>query len=129
MPQLLQTDANPGTASWTDNGQVSTLNELADPGDGQAIPVTASVAVGLVTTGAETRTIAAPTFVGQEIALYFQVDGGDCVVTVAQPINVAGNNTITFADANDSVLLKAFYTGFVPRWRIVHNDGAALTTV
>lgn len=127
MPQLLQTDANPGTAAWADNGAVTLVNSVADPGDGAAIPVDASAAIGLVTLAAETRTIAAPTFVGQEIALYFQVDGGDCVVTVAQDINAAGNTTITFADAGDSVLLKAFYNGFVPRWRIIHNDGATLS--
>ena len=44
-------------------------NAVPDPGDGGAIPVTNGGNVSLVTEGAETRTLAAPSFVGQELSL------------------------------------------------------------
>lgn len=102
---------------------------IPDPGDAGAISVQKSGYVNLVTTGAETRTLAAPLFVGQLIQLNFITDGGDCVVTVATTVNQTANNTVTFADAGDHQLLQAGQTGTNLRWREVANDGAALTTV
>jgi len=102
---------------------------IADPGNGEAIPVTTSGHVPLVTAGSETRTLAVPSFVGQELLLYILTDGGTCVITVAAPINQTGNNTITMADANDSIRLHAIQDGANRRWRVVCNDGAALSTV
>ena len=104
-------------------------NAITDPGDGEAIPVTASGTVAIVTAGAETRTLAVPAFVGQELLLYMKTDGGDGVVTVAAAINQAGNNTITFNDAGDTVRLVAIEVGSNKRWRVVVNDGATLSTV
>lgn len=102
---------------------------ITDPGNAGAIPVTASGFCPIVTAGAETRTIAAPTITGQELWLLFKTDGGDCVITVATFINQAGNNTITLNDAGDAVLLKAKLNGNNKRWSVVVNDGAALSTV
>lgn len=102
---------------------------ISDPGDGEAIGVDKSGYVNLVSAGAETRTIAAPTFVGQLLQLNFQTDGGDCVITVATTVNQTGNNTLTFADAGDHLLLQAGQSGANLRWRVVANDGVALTTV
>ncbi len=111
---------------------------IADPGDGEAIPVSAATiadgTVGrgycaLTTAGAETRTIAAPTVVGQELLVWLDTDGGDGVVTVAHAINQAGNNTITMADAGDYFTLRAYTLGGALKWKIVENDGAALSTV
>ena len=90
---------------------------IADPGDAGAIPVTGSGSVPLVTTGAQTRTLADATFAGQLLNLSFKTDGGDCVVTSASPVNQTGNNTMTFADVGDQLLL------------IGSNDGVALSTV
>ena len=104
-------------------------NGIADPGNAGAIPVTASGYVDLVSAAAETRTLAAPTFKGQELLLNFKTDGGDCVVTCATLVNQTGNNTITFNDAGDSVLLVAKTSGANIRWTVVSNDGAALSTV
>jgi predicted RecA/RadA family phage recombinase len=104
-------------------------NEIADPGDGEAIPVTATGSVSLVTTGAETRTLAAPTFVGQQLNIGFKTDGGDCVITCATGVNQTGNNTLTAADAGDLIGLVAVRSGANLRWRVAHNDGVALTTV
>lgn len=102
---------------------------ITDPGNAGAIAVTKSGYCPLVSAGAETRTLAAPSFIGQRILLYLKTDGGDCVVTVATGINQTGNNTITFNDAGDTVELVAKENGANKRWTLVVNDGAALSTV
>jgi hypothetical protein len=102
------------------------LREVADPGNGLAIPVVESGFVPLVTGGAETRTIAAPSFVGQELELFLKTDGGDCVITVATGVNQTGNTTITFNDAGDVVVLRAIQSGANLRWRVLLNDTCAL---
>lgn len=105
-------------------------NAIADPGDGQAIPVTASGSIPITTAGAETNTMAIPTFVGQQISLICDVyAAGDRVVTVASAINQTGNNTITFGAAADFIVLTAAQLGGVLVWRVTANDGAGLTTV
>lgn len=104
-------------------------SEVGDPGNGGAIPVDAPGFVNLVTAGAETRTLAAPSFQGQVLQLDFQTDGGDCVVTASAAVNQTGNNTLTFADAGDQLLLIAGRSGANLRWRVVANDGVALSTV
>lgn len=102
---------------------------ITDPGNAGAIPVTASGSVQIVTAGAETRTLAVPTFVGQQLAISMKTDGGDCVITVAAAINQTGNNTITLNDAADFILLTAIQSGSNYRWKVTANDGASLTTV
>jgi len=99
---------------------------ITDPGNGGAIPITNSGTCSLVTTGAQTRTLAAPTFVGQMISLAMKTDGGDCVVTCATGINQTGNTTITLNDAGDVVVLAAIEVGANKRWRVVVNDGCTL---
>ena len=102
---------------------------ITDPGDAGAISVQTSGYVSLVSGGAETRTMAAPLFIGQEIQLDFKTDGGDCVVTISTAVNQTGNNTLTFADAGDQVVLRAGQSGTNLRWREQSNDGVALSTV
>ncbi len=102
---------------------------IADPGDGNAIPVTRSGSVAITTTGAETRTLAIPGLAGIELAISMDVDGGDGVITVASAFNQTGNNTITLNDAGDIVLLKAVQVAGALVWRLVVNDGATLATV
>lgn len=104
---------------------------IKDPGDAGAIPVppNESAVCNLVTGGAETRTLAAPKVEGQTLQLNFKTDGGDCVITASAGVNQTGNNTLTFADAGDHLLLQAGRSGANLRWRIVANDGIALTTV
>jgi predicted RecA/RadA family phage recombinase len=111
-------------------GLQSTLTgAIPDPGDAGAIPVVQSGYVPIVTGGSETRTLAIPTFVGQELLLFIKTDGGTCVITVASAINQTGNNTITMADVNDSIRLHAIDNDGTLIWRVVCNDGAALSTV
>jgi hypothetical protein len=103
---------------------------IADPGDGGAIPVTRSGTVAITTTGVDdTRTLAIPGKAGIKLAISLDVDGGDAVITVAAAINQTGNNTITMGDAGDTVVLAAVQVGGALVWRLIVNDGAALTTV
>lgn len=102
---------------------------IADPGNAGAIPVTGSGYVAIVTAGSETRTLAAPTFVGQELLLYIKTDGGTCVITVASAVNQTGNNTITMADVRDVIRLVAIESGSNKVWHVASNDGAVLSTV
>ncbi|HAR46638.1 MAG TPA: hypothetical protein DCS05_10890 [Nitrospiraceae bacterium] len=107
----------------------STSNSITDPGNAGAIPVTASGAVQIVTAGAETRTLAAPSFIGQILEICMKTDGGDGVITCATTVNQTGNNTITLNDAGDCVTLIAKQNGANLRWSVLANDGATLSTV
>lgn len=105
---------------------------IADPGDAGAISVAEGWAVCSLVTAAsgETRTLADPQRVGARISFGFKTDGGgDCVITAASPVNQTGNNTLTFADAGDHLVLEAIEDGSDIEWRIVANDGVALSTV
>lgn len=102
---------------------------IADPGDAGAIPVTKSGSVAITTEDAETRTIAIPAIAGITIAISLDVDGGDCVITAAAAINQTGNNTITMGDAGDIIVLTAVQVASALVWRVVVNDGCALSTV
>ena len=101
--------------------------QIADPGNStKAIPVTRSGVCAITTAGAETRTLAIPSFVGQRITLCLNVDGGDCVITVASAINQAGYTTITLNDIGDTVDLVGILRSGVRAWRVLVNDGATL---
>jgi predicted RecA/RadA family phage recombinase len=115
-----------GVAAVTNTIQQPLTNVIADPGNAGAIPVTDSGHVDIVTTGAQTRTLAAPTYVGQLLEISMKTDGGDCVITCATTINQTGNTTITLNDAGDAVLLMGKANGANIRWSVVSNDGAAL---
>jgi len=101
--------------------------KIADPGDAGAIPVTKSGWCPIVTAGTETRTLAAPTFEGQELWLFIKTDGGTCVITAAAAINAAGNTIMTMADVTDTMFLKAVASGSTLVWRVVSSDGSALS--
>jgi hypothetical protein len=102
-------------------------NSITDPGNAGAIAVTADGVCNLTSAGAETRTLAIPTFVGQRILLCLDTDGGDCVVTVASSFNQAGNTIITLNDAGDSVELVGRTVGGTRKWQLAFNDGATLS--
>lgn len=103
---------------------------IADPGDGGAIPVTKSGSVAITTTGVDdTRTLAIPALAGITIAISLDVDAGDAVITVAAAINQTGNNTITMGDAGDTIVLTAVQLAGALVWRVVVDDGNALSTV
>ncbi len=100
---------------------------IADPGDAGAIPVTVSGVCNMTSAGAETRTLAIPTFIGQEITINCDTYVGDIVVTSAQAINQAGNTVMTFGAVRDCITLKAVTVGGVRRWYVASNDGVALS--
>ncbi len=101
---------------------------LADPGTGVAIPVTRSATIAITTAAAETNTLAIPSFVGQRLALICDTYAvGDRVITSAQAINQAGNTIMTFGAAGDMIVLQAMTIGGALRWRVVSNDGVALS--
>ena len=104
---------------------------VVDPGTAAAIPVTGNVGIALaIGAGAETNTLAAPTFLGQFLLLYAAVVGGGTrAITAAAAVNQAGNTVMTFGAAADSIKLEA-YRSTVPgvlTWRIASNDGVALS--
>lgn len=120
-------DGGTGTDKSIKDNPGSTIDGLiADPGDAGAIPVTQSGHVALVTGGAETRTMAIPSVTGTEIHLSLKTDGGDCVVTVAGPVNVAGNTVLTFDNESEHILLKAIDANGTLEWSVVANDGVGL---
>jgi len=101
---------------------------VADPGDAGAIPVTRSGSVPLtIGAGAETRTLAIPTFIGQRLTIDADViGGGSAAITAASAINQAGNTVMTFGALADFIALEAVQLGGILAWRVVANDGVAL---
>jgi hypothetical protein len=102
---------------------------IRDPGDTGAIDTGRSGVCALISAGAETRTVPAPQFLGQEITICFDTDGGDVTATAPATVNQTGNNTLIFADAGDEITLRAISLADGMIWRVASNDGVALSTV
>lgn len=100
---------------------------IADPGNAGAIDVRFSSHVEIVSAGAETGTLAAPKFVGQELFLHMDTDGGDRVITASAAINATGNTIMTFNDARDNISLRGVTVGGSLRWEVVSNNGVSLS--
>ena len=107
------------------------IRVITDPADGNAIPVIHSGQCALVTaSGNETRTLAAPTFIGQELTLYLKTNGGtDCTITCSTTIAEVGTNTMLFNATGEALFLRAVEEGSTLRWRCAVADGATLSTV
>jgi hypothetical protein len=117
-------------AHTTPTKQAGATWSIPDPGDAGRIDVRQSGVVNLVSGAAgETRTIAAPRFVGQRILLNFDTDGGGAIaVTVSAYINAEEDNTITFNDAAESIELVGVTVAGVLRWTVPNADTAAAGT-
>jgi hypothetical protein len=119
------------TAMLADNASAN-CKAIADPGTGEAIPVTGSgyveIAIG---DAAQTNTLAVPTFVGQELTIYAvsRAGSGTRTITVASAVNQTGNNTILLDAAGETVVLRAIKVGAALAWRVIVADGATLSTV
>lgn len=98
----------------------------ADPGDGEALALEGSVA--LTSAGAETRTLAIPAAVGDMLSLSTDVYVGDITVTAAAAINLTGNTTMVFGEAGENIVLIGVQVAGALVWRVVANDGVALST-
>ena len=122
-------DASASSLTAVGAATIRPFTAIADPGNAGAIPVTVTGYCPIVTAAAETRTLAAPSFIGQELLLYMKTDGGDAVVTCSTTFNETGNNTATFGDTGDGLRLSAVEEGANLRWRCAVADGVALTTV
>lgn len=118
---IYQTDVLPSTVAR----QYSAA--IADPGNAGAISVKQSGVCAMTSAGAETRTLAIPSFIGQEISLIDDTHVGNIVVTVAAAFNQAGNTILTFGAAADACTLKAMTVGGSLVWRIMGNDGVAVS--
>jgi len=115
-----------GSPAVTVNHYGPLNHPIADVANGAAIPVTASGRVELVTAGAETRTLAAPTFGGQELLLGFKTKVGNCVITVA---GCDDGDTITFANTGEMVRLVGVAKASAFVWRVVADPDSIVSTV
>ena len=96
--------------------------DMPDPGNGGTIRVTEDLQIcEMVSTGAETRTLAAPTKSGIRFVLRLMTDGGDVVVTTPNGFNHAGESKATFNDASDLLNLISVETTTrgTFRWQIM----------
>jgi len=96
------------------------------------IPVTGNGDLALTIGGvAETNTLAVPTFAGQVITISADTvaGAGSRTITVASPVNAAGNNTILLDAAGEFISLYGIKLGATFAWRVLAIDGATLSTV
>jgi len=101
---------------------------VTDPGDAGVIPVTRSATIAFTTTGVvDTRSLAIPSVAGVSLLFSFDVDVGDLVITAASGINVAANTVMTFDTIGQYIRLEAAQVAGVMVWRVIANDGVALT--
>lgn len=103
--------------------------EITDPGTAAAIPVTHSGTIMLtIGAGAETNTLAVPTFVGQKLIITVgAISGGTRAITSASAINVAGNTIMTFNEVRDNIELRAVKVGSSLAWEVGFNAAVALS--
>jgi hypothetical protein len=93
-----------------------------------AISVASTATLAITQNGAETNTLAIPTFQGQRLTIFVDTDtSGARVITSAQRINQAGNTVITLTEVGDFIELVGITIGGALRWQVVANDGAALS--
>lgn len=93
---------------------------IPDPGSGGTITVEKSPClVNLVTTGAQTRTLARPTRAGAEVILHAKTIVTSCTITPTGGLNEYGDTTIVFSNAGEFAVLKSFYDGSSYFWRVV----------
>ena len=105
-------------------------HEGSDPGTTKKIRADRDRAViPLVSAAVEPRSLANPEIMGQEITLCFKTDGGNLTLTADTAVNQTGNNTLLFEDAGDMIALRAIQSGANLVWRVIENDGVALSTV
>jgi hypothetical protein len=105
---------------------------ISDPGDAGSLGASYdSFYCELTSAGAETRTLADPLVGGITAVITMRTDGGNIVMTAATAVNATGNNTLTFADAEDSIVLVSVADGASDyKWAALTIDGGvALSTV
>jgi hypothetical protein len=121
-----------GTILTINSKQASgaSTNTIADPGTGVAIPVTASGVCPLTigSAGAESNSLADPTFMGQMITIVADTVGsGTRAVTAASVINGANNTIMTFNAVRDQIVLQAITVAGALKWSIILNISVTLS--
>ena len=118
MTLVLTTESNPGTAAWTDASILGggSWIQFADPGDGGTLDTlgkSGQLSVTSVPGMNESRAIAAPTVLGQMLALTGRLAKSN-EFTFSNPINVAGNTGVSVEfNANGVVFyFIAMYVSF-----------------
>ena len=103
---------------------------IPDPANGGAIDVSRSGICELTSVGAaETRTLADPTFRGQQIDLVMVVDAGDIVITSASPVNQTGHTTLSFTAIGGFLRLVGKYNATDGwEWQEVFEDTGSATS-
>lgn len=105
-------------------------NQITDPGDGEAISVANSGTLVLThTTGNATRTLAAPTFVGQKIDIVLSaLTSGDVTVDTASGFDASStNDLLVFDAAGESARIIGVQEGDALIWRVLRADNAVPT--
>lgn len=105
----------------------ATTNDITDPGNAGAVPVTTSGVCNMTTAGAETRTVADPTFSGQWLVLSADVHVGNNVVTFASDFDSTTNNVWTSTAAGQSAEFRARRIAGALKWMLVANNGGTLS--
>ena len=116
-----------GTTFFRDQAENALHYPIEDPGASGTIAAPYSGYLPIITTGAETRTLPNSTFAGQRLSIAFVTDGGNLTLTVTNGLNQAGNTTALAEDAGDHLTLESIAVGDNIRWRVVTNDGWALS--
>jgi hypothetical protein len=131
---VLTTTANPGTAAFSSSGSTVGIQALGtDPGTGNAIPVTQSAAFALtIGAGAETNTLATPSFLGQLVTFSLNTIGaGSRTITTTSAFDSSGHIHAKIDGAGQSFGLiavpePALGVGIM-KWQLFYNSGATLT--
>lgn len=85
--------------------------EVTDPGNAGTISVDRSpCVVNLVSTAAETRTLARPDKEGVIVSLHMRTDGGDITLTVTGGYNEDADTSFTLSDVGQFVTFQGFMT-------------------
>lgn len=105
---------------------IDLTNLLTDPGNGGAIPVANSGTLLMdCTSGAETRTLADPSFAGQKLDLVLNNNGGTSIaVTAASDLDSVGTSVLTFdAEGETARLVGIQIDGTDLVWRLFLCEG------
>jgi hypothetical protein len=95
-----------------------------DPGNAGTIAITRYGAiVPLVSTTAETRTLAVPTKAGILATIVHDTDSGNITMTVTGGYNLNDDTSIVFSTPGDFVTIMSVKIGANYRWRVVGGEG------
>jgi len=104
---------------------------LTDPGDGGTITAIQDLQIcEMVSTGADTRTLAAPTKPGIRLVLRHLTDGGSITITAAEGLNTLLETEVVMSEAGDLLQLIAvtLVADSTYRWEILVNTASVVSS-